>query len=54
MYTLDRSIFYDYQYQPDQDMKKHIAEVKNLAHLLGDCDKDCLHGIHTIVFKYIT
>jgi len=28
--------FYDYQYQRGQDMKGHIAEVKNLAHLLGD------------------
>ncbi len=28
--------FYDYRHQPSKDMKYHIAEIKNLAHLVAD------------------
>lgn len=28
--------FFEYQYLPGQEMKAHVAKVKNLAHLLAD------------------
>jgi 5-methylcytosine-specific restriction endonuclease McrA len=30
------SRFYEYQYKPGHGIKEHIAEIKNLAHLLDD------------------
>jgi hypothetical protein len=28
--------YYDYKYQPETDMKNHIANIKSIAHQLGE------------------